>query len=127
MKELLIMRHAKSDWSNNAIDDFDRELNKRGKKDAPKIGNKLNELNLEPDLIICSPAKRAKETMNLVLEKFDNRPNILFEENIYFGNEESISLTRGRFFIPFIKAPLEERFITFLSLFTSIISSIPLR
>ena len=62
MKQLLIMRHAKSDWSNSAQSDFERPLNKRGRKTAPVMGQLLKKKNLVPDLIVSSSALRAGQT-----------------------------------------------------------------
>jgi phosphohistidine phosphatase len=62
MRHLLIMRHAKSDWDTGAKSDFDRPLSKRGKRDAPRMGQWLLENKLIPDWILSSPALRAKET-----------------------------------------------------------------
>ncbi len=62
MKTLLILRHAKSSWSNAHLTDHDRPLNARGKQDAPHVGRVLKEHNLVPDLIITSTAERALAT-----------------------------------------------------------------
>ena len=62
MKTLYLVRHAKSYWGDQSTPDFDRPLNQRGKKDAPFMGNILNDKKIKPDLIIASPAKRAKKT-----------------------------------------------------------------
>jgi len=59
MKRLLICRHAKSSWKDRSVNDFDRPLNKRGKHDAPIIGQRLRIHGLVPDLIFSSPAQRA--------------------------------------------------------------------
>lgn len=66
MKTLLVMRHAKSSWDNPAQDDHDRPLNKRGRRDAPRMGRLLQEHSLRPDLIVASSARRAQETADLV-------------------------------------------------------------
>jgi phosphohistidine phosphatase len=66
-RELLIVRHGKSDWSVEATD-FDRPLKKRGKKAANCLGKWLNQQQIPPDLIICSPANRAIATARLVCE-----------------------------------------------------------
>ncbi len=68
MKQLLIMRHAKSDWNNSAQSDFERPLNERGRKSAPYMGQQLSKLGLVPDLIITSTAVRAQETCDAVAE-----------------------------------------------------------
>ena len=59
MKTLFIVRHAKSSWKDSTLSDFDRPLNKRGKRDVPDMGARLKSQNILPDLIISSPAKRA--------------------------------------------------------------------
>lgn len=62
MKQLLLVRHAKSDWSSNARSDFDRPLNKRGHRDAPEMAERLLNQHLIPQLIVSSPAMRAITT-----------------------------------------------------------------
>ena len=66
MKTLLILRHAKSSWKDASLADHDRPLNKRGKRDAPRMGKLLREQNLVPDRIISSTAKRARNTATAV-------------------------------------------------------------
>ena len=58
MKTLLIIRHAKSSWDIASLNDFDRSLNERGKKDAPRMAKRLKEKDIYPDVMISSPAKR---------------------------------------------------------------------
>ncbi|PJA96379.1 MAG: phosphohistidine phosphatase [Ignavibacteriales bacterium CG_4_9_14_3_um_filter_34_10] len=62
MKELYLLRHGKSSWNDPTISDVDRPLNKRGKKDAEFMGNVMRQLNLFPEIIITSTAKRAYST-----------------------------------------------------------------
>lgn len=66
MRQLALVRHAKSSWDDPALDDFDRPLNKRGNRDAPFMGRKLKELGLQFDLIISSPAARAMATTRIL-------------------------------------------------------------
>ena len=66
MKALLILRHAKSSWKDASLADHDRPLNKRGKRDAPRMGKLLQEQALVPDRIISSTAKRARNTAKAV-------------------------------------------------------------
>jgi len=66
MKTLLVMRHAKSSWSNDYLADHERPLNDRGKQDAPRMGRLLQTEDLVPDLIISSSAERALNTAELV-------------------------------------------------------------
>lgn len=83
MKKLYIIRHAKSDWSHPELDDFDRPLNKRGKKNAPFMGKILRKKGAVPDLIISSPAYRARETAIQIAKKVRYHENIMFNEYIY--------------------------------------------
>lgn len=68
MKTLLILRHAKSSWKASGLADHDRPLNKRGKRDAPRMGKLVRKEGLVPDLIVCSTARRAQETAEAVSE-----------------------------------------------------------
>lgn len=82
-KRLILLRHAKSSWDDPALDDFDRPLNSRGKKTAPLIGEVLKEKEVKPDLVLCSPAKRTKQTAKLVLESAKLSVPVTFEDGIY--------------------------------------------
>ena len=66
MKTLLILRHAKSSWDDESLPDDQRPLNKRGQKDAPRMGQLLKDNELLPNLILSSTAKRARDTVDLV-------------------------------------------------------------
>ena len=66
MKTLLIMRHAKSSWNYPERSDYDRPLNGRGKRDAPRMGEHLRQAGLIPDRILTSSAKRARKTASKV-------------------------------------------------------------
>jgi len=77
------MRHAKSDWSGYYTSDFERTLNKRGLNDAPMMGEVLSK-KISPDLIVSSPAVRAKMTAETVAEKLGYpKESIRFEKAIY--------------------------------------------
>ena len=82
-RELLILRHAKSDWDSGAASDFDRPLAKRGRKAAPRIGRYMREEGLQPELAICSPAVRARQTLHLVLAELAEEPEVRFVDSIY--------------------------------------------
>ena len=66
MKTLLILRHAKSSWKDASLSDHDRPLNKRGKRDAPRVGRLIQQQALVPDLVVSSTAKRARGTAKRV-------------------------------------------------------------
>ncbi len=68
MKTLLLMRHAKSSWEDTALDDFDRPLNDRGRRNAPFMGAFLKHNAVEPGMIVSSPAVRALSTALVVAE-----------------------------------------------------------
>ena len=70
-KILLIIRHAKSNWDIETLNDFERPLNERGKKDAPVMAQKLKERNILIDAFVASPAKRAKKTAELFIEEYN--------------------------------------------------------
>lgn len=66
MKTLILTRHAKSDWGNLRLDDYDRELNDRGFRDAPEMGRRLLERGVQLDVMVSSSAKRAEQTSTLL-------------------------------------------------------------
>lgn len=70
MKRLLLVRHAKSDWSDEGLRDFDRPLNGRGEHDAPLMAAFLRERELSPTLLVSSPANRAYSTARLFAPSF---------------------------------------------------------
>lgn len=91
MKTLYIIRHAKSDWSDPALSDFDRPLNKRGEKNAPLMGEILANSHVHPDLILSSPALRAKKTAKMIAKKVGyDTEKIVYEENLYLADREAI-------------------------------------
>jgi phosphohistidine phosphatase len=85
MKRILIMRHAKSDWNTGSKRDFDRPLNGRGEESAPAVGVELKKKGLTPDLMISSPAMRAKMTAEAVAKTSGYKADIEWNESYYFG------------------------------------------
>jgi phosphohistidine phosphatase len=91
MKNLYIIRHAKSSWDDLAIEDFDRPLNDRGMRDAPRIGKRLKEKNVTPDLMLTSPANRALTTCQHIAEILGYpKENIKTEKELYHANPEQL-------------------------------------
>lgn len=86
MKQLAILRHAKSDWGNPGLTDFDRPLNKRGRKAAKKIGRELKARGLAFGRIVSSPAQRAKETVERFQLGYEQDCNVHFEPTIYLAS-----------------------------------------
>ncbi len=89
MKRLYIIRHAKSSWDDESLNDFDRPLNKRGKANAPMMGSRLKENGVMPDIIISSPAKRAKSTAEIIAKEVGYK-NILFLDDIYEATPKTL-------------------------------------
>ena len=83
MKTLLLLRHAKSSWNNPALKDFDRPLNERGLKAAPLMGRFMRKRQLQPGLVLSSPAERARQTAALVSEAARLTTEPRFDEGIY--------------------------------------------
>jgi phosphohistidine phosphatase len=89
MKNLFLIRHAKSDWSNSDLDDFDRPLNKRGLRDAPFMAKLLKSKIDKVDAIYSSPANRALSTANFFAESFGiDTENIIQDSNLYLSSYE---------------------------------------
>ena len=82
---LIIMRHAKSSWSDTSLDDHDRPLNKRGRRDAPRIAQELYNRDWIPDRIQVSTSKRTMETLEL-MEEISSNSKIDVEPNLYHSN-----------------------------------------
>ena len=91
MKTLYVVRHAKSSWKYPDLDDFERPLNKRGRKSAPIMGKILKKLKATPQLVISSPANRAAMTARIIAAAI-NYPleNIRYSETIYEFSENTL-------------------------------------
>ena len=91
MKTIYLVRHAKSSWKYPNLDDFERPLNKRGRKNAPFMGKVLKKLKVAPDLVISSPANRAATTARIIAAAI-NYPlkNIRYNEAIYEFSENAL-------------------------------------
>ena len=91
MKKLILIRHAKSSWSQAGMSDFDRPLNQRGTNDAPQMAGRILSSKLSIDQIVSSPALRAittAETFSEVLDiPFDS---ILQNQSIYEAIPETL-------------------------------------
>ena len=85
MKTLLVLRHAKSSWNDPALDDHERPLNKRGRRDAPRMGELVREYGLIPDVVISSDAVRARLTAEAVAEAARYAGEILLDPHLYLA------------------------------------------
>jgi phosphohistidine phosphatase len=91
MKTLYLVRHAKSSWKDSSLDDIERPLNKRGKRDAPFMGELLKEKVVIPDVVISSPAKRASKTAQIITEQIGySKKDIIYAEEIYEASSREL-------------------------------------
>jgi phosphohistidine phosphatase len=90
VKRLLILRHAKSSWSDSSLDDWERPLSGRGITDAPRVGEMLRERSLVPDLIVTSDAVRARTTAEAVAKSSGYTGTIVMEPAIYEARPDDI-------------------------------------
>jgi phosphohistidine phosphatase len=90
MRRLMLLRHAKSDWSLPGQSDHDRDLAPRGRKAAPLMGRYLAEHGMVPDQVIVSTAKRTRETWRLVAGMLPKQPRVDFEDRIYEASPRDI-------------------------------------
>jgi phosphohistidine phosphatase len=91
MKKLFLIRHAKSSWDDPGMDDFVRPLNERGKKDAPRMGKRLKEKGITPDIMISSPATRALDTCKAIAKVLGYPlEKIKIDKRLYHASEEQL-------------------------------------
>ena len=91
MKKLFLVRHAKSSWKDNNLSDFERPLNKRGRRDAPFMGKLLAQQGVQPDLVISSPANRASTTAKFFCDEISYPFNeVLLESKLYLADSDQI-------------------------------------
>lgn len=91
MVTLALFRHAKSSWTSSARDDFDRPLAPRGRKAAPRMGKFIASEGLVPDVVLCSSAARAKETLQLALAEWtDHPPEVRYEDGLYHAGPDAM-------------------------------------
>ncbi|MEZ5990689.1 MAG: histidine phosphatase family protein [Planctomycetota bacterium] len=97
MKKLLLIRHAKSDWSHRGRDDHDRPLNERGRHDAPMMARRLADKDVEPDLLLTSTARRARKTAQRFRETLELAEVPLHEDGrLYLAEpDQMLEVLRG--------------------------------
>ena len=91
MKEIYVLRHAKSSWDNSNLNDFERPLAGRGISDAKKMSKFLKDMNIKIDKVLCSNAIRAKETFDLTADGFNFEiDKATYLDKLYFGDTTTI-------------------------------------
>ncbi|HZP09905.1 histidine phosphatase family protein [Methyloceanibacter sp.] len=83
MLTLVLLRHAKSSWNNPTLPDQDRPLATRGANDAPLMGRAMAERGIDPDLVLCSSARRTRDTLALVLPELKVEPEVVYRDELY--------------------------------------------
>lgn len=108
MKTLLILRHAKSSWRDPGLDDHDRPLNDRGRRAASRMGRYLHDEALRPDVVLCSTARRTRETLERLLRSWSpepanesrdgpsDRPEIRYDERLYLAGADQLLAVLAR-------------------------------
>lgn len=91
MKTLILVRHAKSDWGDPSLDDFDRPLNDRGKRDAPVMAHRLLDKKIKIDAFISSPAKRARKTATIFATAYKKENDLILIDELYGASEDVFS------------------------------------
>ena len=91
MKNLFLLRHAKSSWDNAALGDFDRPLSKRGISNAIQLSEYIQKHSISFDLVLSSPSERTQSTLDLVLSSLDLIPTSNLKECIYHASASSLT------------------------------------
>lgn len=91
MKNLFLLRHAKSSWDDLALGDFDRPLSKRGISNAMLLAKYLEKQQVTFDLVISSPSERTQSTLDLVLSYLNPSPAIILKESIYHASASTLT------------------------------------
>jgi phosphohistidine phosphatase len=97
MKTLVLVRHAKSSWGDPGLDDHERPLNDRGRRNAPEMGRRLAARDIRPDLIVSSTAVRARTTAELIADEIGfGADRVETDERLYAATpDEVLEVIRG--------------------------------
>jgi phosphohistidine phosphatase len=90
MKSLYLLRHAKSSWKDPDLHDHDRPLSKRGRQAAKMMAKYLRRSKIAPDLVICSTAIRAQQTLDPIAKEAKKPPKVILEREIYGGTQQAL-------------------------------------
>ena len=94
MKTILLVRHAKSSWENFSVNDEERPLNERGKKNAPEMAKRLIKKGVRIDAMLASPAKRTKTTAEYFAEEFGiDKTSIILVPELYMASRDAFTNT----------------------------------
>jgi phosphohistidine phosphatase len=96
MRRVYLLRHAKSSWKDRSLADRDRPLAQRGKRAAKAMAGHIEAEGIRPDLVLCSTARRSRETLERVETAFGDRVEVRFEDALYgAGEDELLAILRA--------------------------------
>lgn len=95
-RRLIVLRHAKSAWDTNAPTDHARPLNKRGRRDAPRVAAAIAKLGWEPETVISSDSMRTRETWKRMKKKLDKKTDVEFTRKLYHAGLDDILDALGK-------------------------------
>jgi phosphohistidine phosphatase len=87
---LYLLRHAKSSWADPALADRKRPLAPRGRRDAKRIAKHLVRLGIEPELVLCSPAERTRQTLELIRPALGGSSKVKLEAKLYGASSDEL-------------------------------------
>jgi phosphohistidine phosphatase len=90
MLTLSLLRHAKSSWDDPSLEDFDRPLAKRGQAAARRMGAYMAEQAIAPEVVLCSTAVRARQTLDLLLPHLSGAPAVVHEDALYLATASAL-------------------------------------
>ncbi|MGA7989253.1 MAG: histidine phosphatase family protein [Candidatus Dormiibacterota bacterium] len=90
MKTIHLLRHAKASSSEPAVDDHERRLARRGERDARRLAQQLVPRGIAPALVLCSSAKRCRETLELIARSLPGTTKIVVEDELYAAPVEAL-------------------------------------
>ena len=95
MKTLYLVRHAKSGWDDPTLDDHDRPLDMRGERAALVVGRYALQRRFVPDMVLCSSARRTRDTLELFLQQWSTVPAIEIDRALYLVGEHGLRKRLG--------------------------------
>ncbi len=90
MHTLYLLRHAKSSWADPTLPDYQRPLAARGRRDGKRIAKHLVQLGIEPELLLCSSAKRTRETLKLIRPALGTTSTVMLERGLYAAGADRL-------------------------------------
>jgi phosphohistidine phosphatase len=90
MLTLSLLRHAKSSWKNPTLPDRERPLATRGITDATLMGKAMAERGIDPELVLCSSARRTRDTLALILPELKVEPKVVYDDALYHASPEAM-------------------------------------